>query len=112
MAFDEQRLKYLLRQFANSNATEEDIREMVQLLREDGNDDMGNVEWQRIWNEVHDASIGTTVTVRKMNWWRVAAAAVIILMIGTGAYYWNHTQQQKKNEVIASTEAQKAKVDL
>lgn len=100
MAFDEQRLKYLLRLFANDSATKEEIKEMVTLLRAEDNGEMESVDWERIWSKVHETSLGTTRPARKMIWLRAAAAAIIIL-IGAGAYFFNQKSDQNTKTGIA-----------
>ena len=109
MAFDEQRLKYLLRLCANDNATKEEIREMVALLREHDDSELESVDWERIWDKVHETTIGPK-RVRKMKWMHVAAAAVIVL-IGTGAYFYNQPQKHRPVQT-ASTKAPRAREDV
>jgi transmembrane sensor len=87
MAFDEKRLKYLLELFTNDNATKDEIREMVALLRDQDDDEIQSVDWERIWNNIYGSGVRTT-PVRRMKWLRVAAAALIVV-IGTGAYFFN-----------------------
>jgi len=90
MAFDEQRLKYLLQLLANNNATKEELSEMVTLLRrEDVDQALESVEWERIWDKVQEAMMRQVTPIRKMNWLRVAAAAGIIVSIGTSVYFLN-----------------------
>jgi transmembrane sensor len=110
MAFDEQRLKYLLRLCANDNATKEEIKEMVALLREHDEGELESVDWERVWHKVHETTIGTA-RVRRMKWMRVAAAAVIVV-IGTGAYFFNQPEKQQPNQKIASTESHKVQQDV
>jgi transmembrane sensor len=100
MAFDEQRLKYLLRLFANDNATKEEITEMVALLRDHDNNEIQSVDWERIWNKVYGSAVGTT-PVRRMKWLHVAAAALIVMMIGTGAYLFIQNTNTNANTEIS-----------
>jgi transmembrane sensor len=109
MAFDEQRLKYLLRLCANDNATKEEIKEMVALLREHDEGELEPVDWERIWDKVHETTIGTA-RVRRMKWMRVAAAAAIV--IGTGAYFFSQPEKQQPNQKIASIEAHNVQQDV
>jgi ferric-dicitrate binding protein FerR (iron transport regulator) len=110
MAFDEQRLKYLLRLCANDNATKEEVKEMVALLREHDEGELEFVDWERIWDKVHETTVGNA-RVRRMKWMRVAAAAVIVV-IGTGAYFFNQPEKQQPNQKIAATEARNVQQDV
>jgi transmembrane sensor len=101
MAFDEQRLRYLLKLFTNNQATKEQIREMLILLRsEGGNNGLQSVEWERIWDNVHQSAVLTQAPVRKIKWLHVAAAAIIVLFLGAGAYLFNrNTTSDAKNNI-------------
>ena len=110
MAFDEQRLKYLLRLFANDNATKEEMKEMVVLLREHDDGETATVDWERIWDKVHETTIGTT-PVRKIKWLHIAAAAVVVL-IGTGAYFFNQPAKQGLGPQLATTQVPGMKEDV
>ena len=102
MAFDEQRLKYLLRLVADNNATKEEVKEMVTLLRREGDDGLESVDWERIWHKIQETTTETAAPVRKIKWLSVAAAAIIIL-IGTGAYFFN--QSSKRNTTPEAAKA-------
>ena len=110
MAFDEKRLKYLLKLFTNNQATKEEIREMLILLRrEGGNNELQGVEWDRIWNNVHQSAVRPVVPVRKLRWLRVAAAAVILL-IATGTYFFNRNTNSSTKTNIVATQAAKDQI--
>ena len=83
---------------------------MVALLREHDEGELEPVDWERIWDKVHETTIGTA-RVRRMKWMRVAAAAVIVV-IGTGAYFFSQPEKQQPNQKIASTEAHNVQQDV
>jgi transmembrane sensor len=113
MAFDEQRLRYLLRLVANNKASKEEITEMVTLLRrEDIDEELESVEWERIWDKVQESTIRPVAPVRKIKWLRASAAAAIIISIGTGAYFWNTQNQQPKRTLSAEARRVNAVVDV
>ncbi len=114
MAFDEQRLRYLLQLLANNNATKEELSEMVTLQRrEDVDQELESVEWERIWDKVQEAMMRPAAPIRKINWIRTAAAAVIIVSIGTSAYLLNlNSNNSSSGNTVKVVPSQKAPDDV
>ncbi|MBX2922794.1 MAG: DUF4974 domain-containing protein [Chitinophagaceae bacterium] len=118
-----ERIKHLLRLFADNAATEEDIKEMLFLLRQDTEDkelesfiqelrqETRNetlnmlVDWEGMWESVRPPA-----PVKKMHWWRVAAAAVIIL--GVGSYFWFNDRAETSKEIVQSGTVQELSKDI
>ncbi|MFT3946673.1 MAG: DUF4974 domain-containing protein [Agriterribacter sp.] len=118
-----ERIKHLLRLFADNAATEEDIKEMLFLLRQDTEDkelesfirelrqetknDALNilVDWEGMWESVRPPA-----PVKKMHWWRVAAAAVIIL--GIGSYFWLNRHTETAKDIARSGTVQELSKDI
>ena len=109
----EPRIRLLLRRFADDKATAEEIKEMLALLQgEEGDKILGSVitemrqetddasshlsvDWDGMWNKIHESTIQPTASVYKMKW--LFRAAAIILLIGVGAFYF--TTHSKKAEI-------------
>jgi transmembrane sensor len=118
MTFYEERVRHLLRLYADNKATEQEVREMLNLLRQEegdkeleslmtelrhesnGDDSHLPVDWESIWDKIHHSAIQPVVPVRKMKWLRVAAA--IIILVSTSVYFL--VNRSTKNEDIAKTE--------
>lgn len=119
-----ERIKHLLRLFADNAATGEDIKEMLSLLRQDAddkelesfirelqhetkNDDLNIlVDWEKMWASLHPPA-----PVKKMHWWRVAAA--VIIMLGVGSYLWfNQSKKETLGEMAKSDAVQAPSKDI
>jgi transmembrane sensor len=129
MTFDE-RLRHLLRLFADNKATEGDIREMLTLLRgkdddtelesfilrlrQDGDSSITQlpVEWEDIWDKIHQSAVRPATPVRKINWLRIAAA--IIILISAGAYFFNRNTSGgiTKNDIVKAVPVQELRNDV
>jgi transmembrane sensor len=125
MTFYEQRVRHLLRLFTDNKATEHEIREMLSLLRRqegdkelesfmlelqqepDGVASLLPVDWESIWDTIHESAIEPVVPVKKMRWLRVAAA--IIILISISAYFFNRST---KNEIVKIEPVQELKKDV
>lgn len=122
-----ERVRHLLRLFADNKATEQEISEMLSLLRqEEGDKELesfmmglrhesnGNFshlpgDWESIWDTIHQSAIRPAAPIRKMKWLRVAAA--IIILFSASTYFWFN--QKTKNEEVAITEpVQELKSDV
>ncbi len=118
-----ERVKHLLRLYADNAATEEDIKEMLFLLRQDTEDkelesfilelreETKNdalsipVDWETMWESIHPSA-----PVKKMHWWRVAAAVIIIL--GAGSYLWFNYPTNTSKEIVRSGAVQEPPKDI
>jgi len=118
-----ERVKHLLRLYADNAATEEDIKEMLFLLRQDTEDkelesfilelreETKNdalsipVDWETMWESIHPSA-----PVKKMHWWRVAAAVIIIL--GAGSYLWFNYPTNTSKEIVRSRAVQEPPKDI
>lgn len=116
-----------MRLFADNKATEQEIREMLNLLRQEegdkelesfmtglrheSNDDTFHLpaDWESIWDAIHQPAIQSTGLVRKMKWLRIAAA--IIVLFSVGAYFWLN-RSSTKNEIVKTEPAQELKNDV
>ncbi|MBO9591950.1 MAG: DUF4974 domain-containing protein [Niabella sp.] len=99
MESDQQRLRYLLKGFAHNAIAEEEIEEMLLLLRQDANNtalhaligELRNeageavpavsVDWEKIWNAVQPAP-------RRIPWHRWRAVAAVAGMLGIALFLW------------------------
>lgn len=116
---NEEHIRDLLKRFADNNAVEAEIREMLDELREEkgeaalktfmeqlfmeakSNPYILPVDWKRVWNNITKQTQHRPV--QKLLWLRVAAAAIIIMCLSVGGYfYFNKSSQQQ----IAKTETQ------
>ena len=120
------RLKYLLEQYASDVSTPEETRELFGWIRKSKNDmllkekikelwagyengkQLPDVDWDAIYTKI----INTPVIGKRYVWPRIAAAAVIIVLLSAGGYFIfnNHhvkqtaateTRQQFKNNDVA-----------
>ena len=125
MTFYEQRVRHLLRLFADNKATEQEITEMLGLLRQKEGDkeldsfvkqlrqepDSDNsrmlVDWESIWDTIHQSAIQPVPPVRKMKWLRVAAA--IIILIGISAFFFSRST---KNELVKTESLKEVNDDI
>src|SRR5688500_7685809 len=126
MTLYEQRARHLLKLFADNKATEQEIAEMLSLLRrEEGSKELESfmmellkqesdnypsqlpVEWESIWDKIHQSAIRPATPVKRMKWLRAAAA--IIIFISISAYFFNRST---KNEVVKTEPVQELKKDV
>ena len=116
MTFYEQRVRHLLQLFADNKATEQEITEMLGLLRQkegdkeldslvkqlrqepDSDSSRLQVDWESIWDTIHQSAIQPVNPVRKMKWLRVAAA--IIILISVSGYFFNKWNRSAKDEIV------------
>jgi len=129
MTFYEQRVSHLLRLFADNKATEQEITEMLALLRQEGGEkeldsfvkelrqepdsdkSRPQVDWENIWDTIHQSAIQPVTPVRKMKWLHVAAAVIILI---SSAYVINRIiLNRKSNDVVVKIEPlQEVKNDI
>jgi len=125
MTFYEQRVRHLLRLFADNKATEREIEEMLSLLTRqegdkelesfmmelqqepDGDTSLHPADWESIWDRIHHSAIEPMTPVKKMRWLRVAAA--VIILISSGAYFFNRST---KTEIVKIEPARHLKGDV
>jgi len=107
-----------MRLFADNKATEQEITEMLRLLRqEDGDKELESlmeqlrqepdsygsgmqVDWESIWDTIHQSAIRPVTPVRKMQWLRVAAAIIILISISLYFFYRNTSNRSTKDEIV------------
>lgn len=111
----QERIHYLLKQYADNNASAEEVEEMLALLRtsggeealkkmvaeiwkEEGEPPVSEKDWGRMWSSIHE-EMGTRPVRRLSVWGRVAA--VLLLMGGVSAAYWKLTGTEKKAAPVA-----------
>ncbi|MGJ7030515.1 FecR family protein [Niabella hirudinis] len=123
MESDQQRLRHLLKSFANNAIAGEEIEEMLSLLRQDTNDaalyalieDLRSetdgkapdtaVDWERVWNAIRPVPSGM-----KWHWWR--AAAVFIGILGIALYLWLNRREAAKPELAKAAPVQQQQKDI
>ena len=130
MTFYEERVRHLLRLFADNKATEQEIKEMLSLLRqEEGDKELESfmmelrqepdsyssrrqVDWESIWDTIHQSAIQPVTPVRKMKWLRVAVA--IIILIGISVYFFNGNilKRSTKDEIVKTEPKQELNNDV
>ncbi|MDF2190327.1 FecR family protein [Paraflavitalea sp. CAU 1676] len=122
------RLKDLLRLYADNAATDEEVREMLSLLRQDTNDQaLGSligalreetkddalttpVDWEAMWTSIHQPALQAPTPVKKMYWWRMAAAVLITL--GIASYLWVTYRTVPGSAIVQSVPAQDTPKDI
>ncbi|MEO7984277.1 MAG: FecR domain-containing protein [Bacteroidota bacterium] len=128
MTFYGERVRHLLRLFIDNKATEQEITEMLTLLRQKGGDQEleflimemrqvpeshpspPQVDWENIWDTINQPAIQPVSPVRKMKWLRVAAAVIILTSIS--AFFYNRSTKNKAQNAIAKIDpVQKRKTD-
>jgi ferric-dicitrate binding protein FerR (iron transport regulator) len=121
MTFYEQRIRHLLQLFADNKASEQEITEMLSLLRQkegdreldsfvkqlrqesDSESSRLQVDWESIWDTIHQSAIQPVTPVRKMKWLRVAAA--IIILISMSVFVFTQiTVNRKTNDGVVKVE--------
>src|SRR5215207_4798199 len=121
MPIYEERVKYLLQLFADDKATADEIKEMLALLQRkegdkilesfitrlrhepDYSSSQTTVDWDNLWNNIHQSAMNIRTPVRKMKW--IYRAAAIILVIGTGAFYISNKSGNAKVKKAVNQEA-------
>jgi transmembrane sensor len=124
MPIYEGRVKYLLQLFADDKATADEIKEMLALLQRkegdkilesfitrlrhetDYSSSQTTVDWDNLWNNIHQSAIKTRTPVYKMKW--IFRAAAIILVIGIGTFYISNNSG---NSNVKKAVNQEARVD-
>jgi hypothetical protein len=118
MTFNKERVRHLMRLFSDNKATEQEITEMLRLLRqEEGDKELESlmeqlqqepdsygsgmqVDWESIWDTIHQSAIRPVTPVRKMQWLRVAAAIIILISISLYFFYRNTSNRSTKDEIV------------
>jgi transmembrane sensor len=124
MSLYESRVRNLLRLFVDDKATQEEVMEMLDLLKKEEGDEIlqsfitemrqendnssanVTVDWDNIWNKIHQSAIQPQASVvYKMNWMYRAAAVVFIIIAGIGAFYFNNTPKKQlvKTDIVKKT---------
>jgi ferric-dicitrate binding protein FerR (iron transport regulator) len=111
----QERIHYLLKRYADNDASAEEVEEMLALLRTSGGEEalkemvaeiwkeeeeppVSEKDWGRMWSSIHQEM--ATRPVRRLSvWGRVAA--VLLLMGGVSAAYWKLTRTEKKAAPVA-----------
>ncbi len=104
MDYNQEHLRGLLNRFAQNDASEAEVREMLAGLREEkGNPALESVladlfaeaksnpstlpvDWEKVWNHVAKGTY--QAPVKKMNWTRIAAAAIIVGLLSVSSYFY------------------------
>jgi len=119
------RIHYLLKQYADNNASAEEVEEMLALLRTSGGEKalkemvaeiwneeeespLSEKDWSRMWGAIHQDMRSVSRPARVLKIWGQVAAA-LLLMVGAGAAYWKLAGRDKKAEPVA---AQNVKKDI
>ena len=116
----EERIHYLLQQYANEAATEEEVKELSEFLLNDSGDKLAQDALKKfpliteplehdsafvdkmvdqIILPVHARVIPMRSNVRRINW---AAAVIIFIMIG-GLGYWLLKKEKKQDDMLVQT---------
>ena len=119
-----------MRLFADNKATEQEITEMLRLLRQkegdkeldsfvkqlrqepDSDSSRLQVDWESIWDTIHQSAVQPVTPVRKMKWLHVAAASVILISVGV--YVFNRITLNRKanDEVVKTVPSQEVSNDI
>lgn len=120
MTFYEERVRHLLRLYADNKATKQQIREMLDLLRQresdkeleslmmelrlepDSHTSVLPDEGENMWDTIHQSAIQPAVPIKKMKWLRVAAAVAVL--ISMGAFFFSRITKGKAKNQIAKIE--------
>src|SRR6185295_13355447 len=113
------RLEFLLQQYVAETITEEDLKELSEILQQDQDemaikDVLTQMSFQAETLTVYDHNEVNAMINRILNkapakvvrmkngygWMRIAAAAVIILMISTGVIYLTLRQSQDNKSIV------------
>src|ERR1700722_2194296 len=102
------RVIYLLKQYANDEASREEVEEMFEWMRLAGSEEVlksmiaeewleegdivpGEQDWEKIWAVVRACTVAGTVEGRRSRLFsmaRAGVAAAVVLMLGGGVVYW------------------------
>jgi transmembrane sensor len=119
MPLQEERITYLLRQFADNQSSPEEISEMLHLLkkeeespeleslvnrlggeiRQEARDYPAN--WEKMWMHIRDRKPHTN-KVRHITWRRIAVAASMAGLIGLGGYYLFLKNPEKPTQMVTT----------
>jgi ferric-dicitrate binding protein FerR (iron transport regulator) len=124
----QERIQYLLKRYADNEASEEEVEEMMALLHTSGGEEalkekvveiwnereertVSEEDWNRMWSSIHqhmqaerqqvliDQRLGVKPMRRFGVWGRVAAA--LLLILGAGAAYWKLTGRKRNEAPVA-----------
>lgn len=112
------RLKYLLEQYATDASTPAEIRELFGWIKESKDDALLKDRIQQLWSEyendkelpdvdwntIYTKIVNTPVAAKKLVWRNIAAAAVSILLLTAAGYFIFNSRFAKQ---IAKTETQR-----
>ena len=76
---------------------DKELDSLVKQLRQEPDSDSSRlqVDWESIWDTIHQSAVQPATPVRKMKWLHVAAA--IIILISISVYFFNeHIEPQCK----------------
>jgi ferric-dicitrate binding protein FerR (iron transport regulator) len=102
------RILYLLKQYANDEASREEVEEMFEWMRLAGSEEVlksmiaeewleegdivpGEQDWEKIWAVVRACTVAGTMAGRRSRLFsmaRAGVAAAVVLMLGGGVVYW------------------------
>ncbi|MFS2185603.1 FecR family protein [Mucilaginibacter sp. Mucisp84] len=125
-----QRMHHLFQKFLDNNCSPQEVEELVNLLREAGEDELDapmkalweqtgggqpveTIDWTRMYKEITaiDTEIESARKPVRRLWPRIAAAASIILALSAGGYFLLHktdrsplTAQNSKNDIAPGHE--------
>lgn len=131
MTHQEEQLQQLLRKYAENLATDEDIREMLELLQADRDNaalrnvlmelaektrsgsssaPSGQPDWKNIWNNISSQRGRPPAPVKSMNRWRLASAAAVLFLLAGSGYLWlssrDHSHMARLQERSSGTSLQ------
>ena len=120
MIHQEEHLQQLLRKYADNLATDEEIREMLELLQTDKENaalwkilmelsakagtapSSGQPDWENSWNSIsgkralsaaQEKPARSLKPVKRMNRWRFASAAAVLFLIAGSGYLWLNSRE-------------------
>ncbi|MEP7376095.1 MAG: FecR domain-containing protein [Chitinophagaceae bacterium] len=105
------RLEHLLNSYAEKQATEVEMQELLSMLQDDWQRiqlirNEPEVDWEKMYREIKQAAgivPNEKARVIKINFRRIAIAASIILAVGISAYFFISTRNEEKSPPIATT---------
>src|ERR1700744_1128524 len=108
MGISRARLDYLLNRHRTGQASEEELRELGVLLREewdhlDPHQPVGHINWGQMLRSIKEKGGRATPvrTLRRSDWLRVAAA--VLLLAGIGAVTYVYKKRPSKSTVAHNT---------
>ena len=84
---------------------DKELDSLVKQLRQEPESDSSRlqVDWESIWDTIHQSAIQPVTPVRKMKWLHIAAA--FIILIGISVYFFNrNTSNRSTNDEIVKIE--------